>query len=178
MKFAAIILGLAAFVAAVPPNQNASFSTAVDTSGTISLPKDFRKDFAHLGSWFVPDGDASGFHDVYTQQATVDHYRKTGSFPDGAVLVKELRGHESKPMTTGVPAWATKELKQWFVMVKDSKGRFPNSPQWGDGWGWALFKPGEKGNVSTNYKSDCMGCHIPAKSTDSVYVEAYPTLKP
>lgn len=49
---------------------------------------------------------------------------------------------------------------------------------WGDGWGWALYKPDERGkNVATDYKTDCLGCHIPAKSNDWVYIEAYPTLK-
>ena len=155
-----------------------TFGSTVDASGRISLPKDFRAGYAHLGSWFVPEGDASGFHDVYTQAETIGHFRQTGLFPDGAVLIKELRGHQSKPMTTGTPAFATEQTKQWFVMVKDGKNRFPGNPNWGDGWGWALFKPGQEANVSGNYKSDCLGCHIPAKSTDWIYVEGYPSLKP
>ena len=62
-------------------------------------------------------------------------------------------------------------------MVKDSENRFAENPIWGDGWGWALFKPDDKGkNVSRDYKVDCLGCHIPAKDTDWVYTEAYPTL--
>jgi hypothetical protein len=46
-----------------------------------------------------------------------------------------------------------------------------------DGSGWALFKPGDKDtNVASNYKTDCLGCHQPAKDKDWVYTEAYPTL--
>jgi hypothetical protein len=41
-----------------------SSSPYVDAKGNISLPKDFRTSMVHLGSWFVPSGDASGFHDV------------------------------------------------------------------------------------------------------------------
>ncbi len=63
------------------------FSPHVDKSGNISLPKDFRKSMTHLGSWFVPDGDASGFHDVYTEPDSVRIYRDTGKFPDGATLI-------------------------------------------------------------------------------------------
>ena len=79
-------------------------------------------------------------------------------------------------------SYANDELKQWFVMVKDSKTRFANNPLWGDGWGWALYKPDikEQGtfkNVATNYKTDCIGCHIPAKQNDWIYTEAYPSLK-
>jgi len=67
--------------------------------------------------------------------------------------------------------------EQWFVMIKDTKGRFAQNPVWGDGWGWALFKPSQLArNVAANYSSDCLGCHVPAKANDWVYIEAYPTL--
>ena len=36
----------------------------------------------HLGSWFVPAGEAAGFHGVYTQSATLEFYERTGKFPD------------------------------------------------------------------------------------------------
>ena len=151
----------------------------VSETGVISLPADFRARLHHLGSWFVPTGEASGFHDVYADPGAIASYRKTGAFPDGTVLVKELRGAGSGTYTTGSDVrFATGELKQWFVMVKDSQGRFPDNASWGDGWGWALFKPDDPSvNVSSNYQSDCLGCHLPARATDLVYVEAYPTLR-
>jgi hypothetical protein len=31
-------------------------------------------------------------------------------------------------------------------------------------------------NTSTDYKKDCLGCHVPAKDKDWVYVNEYPTL--
>ena len=71
------------------------FSAYVDQQGNISLPKDFRTSLIHLGSWFVADGGASGFHDVYTEPESAVAYRKTGKFPDGATLVKELRAHKT-----------------------------------------------------------------------------------
>ncbi len=45
-----------------------SFSPYVDDAGAISFPQGFRTSMVHLGSWFVPEGDASGFHDVYTEK--------------------------------------------------------------------------------------------------------------
>jgi hypothetical protein len=53
------------------------FSPYVDANGKISLPDDFRTSMVHLGSWFVPEGSASGFHDVYTEKASVEAYRRT-----------------------------------------------------------------------------------------------------
>ena len=156
-----------------------AFSPNVDDAGNISLPDDFRTTMVHLGSWFVPEGGASGFHDVYTEQATAEAYRQTGKFPDGATLVKELRASAAGSYTTGQNvSYATGNLKQWFVMVKDTQGRFADDPRWGDGWGWALFKPDNPGNnVAADYKTDCLGCHVPAKANDWVYTEAYPTLE-
>ena len=64
-------------------------------------------------------------------------------------------------------------------MIKDEKGRFEDNPIWGDGWGWALYRPDDPGkNVTADYKADCLGCHVPAESNDWVYTEAYPTLTP
>lgn len=155
------------------------FSPYVDQKGNINFPAGFHTSMVHLGSWFVPKGDASGFHDVYTEKKTVEAYRKTGKFPDGATIVKELRASKSDNYTTGQGvSHATNSIKQWFVMIKDAKGRFADNPLWGDGWGWALYKPDNRNkNVSTDYKVDCKGCHIPAKEKDWVYVEAYPILQ-
>jgi len=173
-------LWVLALVAGTTPVAGAEvgFNPWVDGEGAIRLPEEFRTKMVHLGSWFVPEGGASGFHDVYTEPETVVAYRETGKFPDGATLVKELRGSVAKDLTTGKNvSWASDELKQWFVMIKDLKGRFPDNPLWGNGWGWALYKGDEPArNVATNFQRDCLGCHVPASATDWVYVEAYPTL--
>ena len=155
-----------------------SFSPYVNTEGVIRFPDKFRTTMVHLGSWFVPSGGASGFHDVYTQKESVTYYRDNGQFPDGALLVKELRASKSADYSTGAGVHhSTDGLKQWFVMVKDTQNRFSDNPLWGDGWGWALFKPDQaKVNLATDYKVDCLGCHIPAKQNDWIYTEAYPIL--
>jgi len=155
-----------------------SFSPYVDGKGKISFPENFDINMVHLGSWFVPDGGASGFHGVYTEKASVEAFRKNGKFPDGATLVKELRPSEAADYTTGKGvSHATTGIKQWFVMVKDSKGRFTSNPNWGDGWGWALFKADNTAaNASADYKKDCLGCHVPVTDKDFVYTEGYPLL--
>jgi len=99
-----------------------------------------------------------------------------GHFPDGAVLVKEVFATSTNEMTTGTVSHADK-LKGWFVMMKDSKETHPGNPLWGDGWGWSWFdadKPLK--TTSTEYHTDCQGCHVPAKATDWIYVNGYPVL--
>jgi Cytochrome P460 len=70
----------------------ATFSPYVDETGKISLPAGYRSQWAHLGTWAVREmmGGLS-YHEVYTQPSSVEAYQQTGVFPDGAVLVKELR---------------------------------------------------------------------------------------
>lgn len=145
----------------------------------IAVPESLRKNYVHLGSWLVADANAPGhgFHDVYTELSSVEAYRKTGRFPDGTTLVKEIRGIGSGTLTTGAAQWAT-EPGLWFVMVKDANGRFRDSPLWGDGWLWALYEAkAPTTNVATSYGEACQGCHIPAAKTDHVFVQGYPTLK-
>lgn len=106
-----------------------AFSPFVDAKGQISLPRDFRRTMVHIGSWYIPEGDASGFHDVYADARAVDEYRRTGKFPDGAAMVKELRAATAGQYTTGANvSYANQTIKQWFVMVKDAKTGFQKIP--------------------------------------------------
>ncbi len=152
-------------------------SDVVSETGDISFPKGFL-DWPTLGAWSTADetGKANGMHQVYASPGTAAAYRETGEFPDGTVLVKEVRSAATANLSTGAATYAT-DKGVWFVMVKDATKRFPDNPLWGDGWGWALFeaKDPEK-QVATDYKKDCLQCHVPAKDTDWIYVEAYPVL--
>jgi len=159
---------------------DATFSPYVDSKGDISLPQGYKQTWAHLGSWAVAKKqgtDIHEMHDVYTPRETITAYNKTGKFPDGAVLVKEVRNSISDRMTTGHSAWST-NIKIWFVMIKDQQERFPDSDHWGDGWGWALFEAKDpQKNVSVGYDSSCISCHVPAEDTDWIYVNGYPDLQ-
>ena len=119
---------------------------------------------------------SQGFHVVYAQPEAVAAYRKTGKFPDGTVLIKELFSTTTDDMTTGTVSRAAKTTG-WFVMVKDGTHRFASHKLWGDGWGWAHFDAKDRTRTtSTDYQTDCKGCHVPAQATDWVYVQGYPVL--
>ena len=119
---------------------------------------------------------ANQMHLTYASPGAADYYRRNKKFADGTVLVKEVFGTDHAQMTTGDAHWA-KDTKVWFVLIKDSKDRYPHNPLWGDGWGWALFKSDAPNKqVATDYKKDCLGCHTPAKTDDWIYVKGYPVL--
>lgn len=131
----AVVLGagIAAAFLQVPSGaaKATTFSPYVDEKGNISLPAAYRSQWAHLGTWAVREtiGDLS-YHEVYTQPFSVEAYKKNGAFPDGAVLVKELRKTASAPLTTGHATWGT-EVTGWFIMIKDAEGRLKGHNLWG-----------------------------------------------
>ena len=149
----------------------------VDKAGNIRKPPGYRDHYQALGAYTIHDPKGGEeIHYTWASPGTAEHYRKTGTFPDGAVLVKETFTTDHGPMTTGDSHWASR-TKVWFVMIKDDKGRFPNNPLWSEGWGWALFTADAPDKqVATAFTKDCQGCHIPASSTDWVYVQGYPVL--
>jgi hypothetical protein len=158
---------------------NETFETLVNENGNIHLPENYRQNWGHLGSWTVLNESAPGhgFHDVYTQKEAINAYRENGQFPDGSVLVKEVRKIESGAQTTGHAQWAG-DLKITFVMIKDDQGRFPDNKHWQEGWGWMLYEAQNPlKNVSEGFKQTCFACHAPAKQTDWVFVNGYPSLK-
>jgi hypothetical protein len=156
------------------------FSPYVTKNGGITRPTDYRDTFEFLGTYAVatkPGQPVDEMHVVYARPEDVKAYRRDGKFPDGATLVKEVTKVGSDRLTTGQAHWAT-DIKLWFVMIKDAKGRFPNNDLWGDGWGWALFLEKEPAkNVATDYSTDCKTCHIPARKDDWIYVRGYSVLK-
>lgn len=159
--------------------QEISFSPYVDDKGNISFPHGFEK-WPHLGSWMVHSDEEGGsaIHNVYTTEEVILEYRKTGKFPDGAPIVKDVRKASNSAHTTGNAYWANDVMVRFF-MIKDTEGRFQDNPLWGDGWGWALFN-GENtmDQVATDFRKDCVACHEPVRNNDMIYTYAYPTLGP
>jgi Cytochrome P460 len=159
----------------------ASESHAVaDADGNMHVPDGYRGSYEFLGSWAVAADQGQGakdLHVVYASPGVSAEYRKSGNFPDGAVLVKEVFQAQPAQMTTGTVSSAG-TLKGWFVMVKDSKGHYPGNELWGDGWGWSWFDAANPSKTtSTNYRSNCLGCHVPARASDWIYVRGYPSLR-
>src|SRR5215470_7287476 len=181
-RIASLILVLVSLTGQQPVRSQSKGSNngfdLVDKMGNIRKPADFRDRYQALGVYTPVDlNNNTEMHYTYAPPGTAEYYRKTGKFTDGTVLVKEVLATDHAQMTTGDAHWAT-GTKVWFVMIKDDKNRYPNNPLWGDGWGWVLFKADAPDKqVATNYKKDCLGCHVPVQSTDWVYVQGFPVLK-
>jgi hypothetical protein len=163
------------------PGGASAAESVVDGNGNLHVPENYRREYEYLGSWAVAADQGQGskdLHVVYASPGAAEAYKAGGHFPDGTVLVKEVFQAATAPMTTGTVSHAD-VLKGWFVMVRDTTGRHAGNTLWGDGWGWSWFDAGNPTKTtSTDYKTNCRGCHVPAQATGWVYVGGYPSLRP
>jgi Cytochrome P460 len=176
------VIGVACTYGQIHPaaSNDSTTTSVVDASGNLHVPADYRTNYQMLGSWAVAADDGQGskeLHVVYASPGTIAAFRESGHFPDGAALVKEVFDAATEQMTTGTVSRA-KTLKGWFIMVKDGVGRHAGNKLWGDGWGWSWFDAANPSmTTSTDYKTDCQSCHVPARASDWIYVAGYPPLK-
>ena len=163
-------------------------SAAVFTSdGKLQLPKGYRR-WVFVGAPLTPNALNNGqanfpeYHHVYVQAQNVDAYLKTGSFPEGTVIVKELTrilnptfpdGSRTEPSGRG---YFNGEYNGIDVTVKDSK-RFAKS----NGWGFFTFGHHPEPYAATDAErsvAECAGCHMAnVAKTDMTWVQFYPMLR-
>ena len=193
-KYLAIVGGVGLVAASVfllntrPVAAQAQRSTAVfDSKGNMELPTGFRK-WVFVGAPLTPDGLNNGkagfpeYHNVYVEAKNVDVYLKTGSFPEGTVIIKELDrvlsptfpdGSRTEPSGRGFFNGAYNGID---ATVKDSK-RFKNT----NGWGFFTFGHHPLPYAKTAAESsvaECAGCHIAnVAKTDMTWVQFYPLLR-
>ncbi|MCV6609467.1 MAG: cytochrome P460 family protein [Amphritea sp.] len=171
------------------PSVDNTYEQLVDKQGNITLPADYQKNWAFLGSFFVENAPAAGMtansepsfdlHTVYTQPNAAEYYRQHGKFPDGAVLIKDVNATKKEPLTTGLVRYEDAP-KVTFAMVKNTEGRFEENKAWAEGWGWALFTPDSPKSQTTDWQGEgfnnCFACHVPVKDQDWVYTQGYKTV--
>jgi len=151
-------------------------------SGELELPKDFRT-WVFLGAPLTPnalnDGNAGfpEYHNVYVQPEAYQSYRKTGQFPEGTILVKELQltlsgtntdGSRIEPSGRG---YFPGTLNGIDISVKDSE-RFKDT----NGWGYFNFGHHAQPYAQTaaaQSKDACAGCHMSANGTNMVFTRFY-----
>ena len=193
-KYLAIVGGVGLVAASVlllntrPVAAQAQHSAAVfDSKGNMKLPTGFRK-WVFVGAPLTPDGLNNGkagfpeYHHVYVEQKNVDAYLKTGSFPEGTVIIKELDrllsptfpdGSRTEPSGRGFFNGAYNGID---ATVKDSK-RFAKT----NGWGFFTFGhhplPYDKTSDEKSV-TECAGCHIAnVAKTDMTWIQFYPLLR-
>jgi hypothetical protein len=174
---------------AAAQEQDAQSSAVFDAQGKLKLPDPhvFRR-WVFVGAPLTPNGLNGGhanfpeFHHVYIEEKNVDAYLKTGSFPEGTIIVKELTrvlkptfpdGSRTEPSGRG---FFNGEYNGIDVTVKDSK-RFAKT----NGWGFFTFghHPLPYAEAAAEAPAtECAFCHqANVAKTDMTWVQFYPLLR-
>jgi len=186
------LAGSAAYIVLAKPvaaAQSEQSSAVFEPDGKLKLPDPptFRR-WVFVGAPLTPNGLNNGkanfpeYHHVYIEQKNIDAYLKTGQFPEGTIIVKELTrvlkptfpdGSRTEPSGRG---YFNGEYNGIDVTVKDSK-RFAKT----NGWGFFTFGhhplPYAQSAEETP-ASECASCHQTfVAKTDMTWVQFYPLLR-
>jgi hypothetical protein len=131
-------------------------------SDDVPFPATYRT-WAHVKTALVGPTSAAktelGIHHIYANEPAMAGYR-TGTFPDGSVIVYELLDTTEKDGSTLEGA-----EKRIDVMVKDST-RFAASA----GWAFNSFAAGARtGALAADRQASCLKCHAKRKDHDYVH---------
>jgi hypothetical protein len=195
-----VVTAVSAVLTASPVAAAQTQQSAVlyDSAGRAILPTGFRA-WVFLGAPLTPEGLNNGkyncnepggctksnfpeYHHVYVEKKNVDVYLRTGDFPEGTVIVKEL----TRVLDPVFPDGSRKEPsgRGYFngvgngidMSVKDNK-RFAKT----NGWGYFTFGHHPLPYNPTSEErpvTECAGCHIAnVANTDMTWIQFYPLLR-
>ena len=147
--------------------------------GSLSQPKGYRE-WIYVGTPLTPndmnDGEAPfpEFHSVYINPEAWNEYKRSGKFPDGTVLIKELVSVGSKKASSG-EGYFMGEFIGLEAAVKDSK-RFTKETGY-----WAYYSFGHSYPLAKRTKAQpaatCAACHQTRAADDFVFTQYYPVLR-
>ena len=147
-----------------------------DVAGHLLFPADYRH-WTYLSSGvgmsYNPVATVQvnpPFTSVFVDPGSEAVFRKTAHWPDGAVLVLEVRGASSRGSINLHGSYQSGAPLAVEIHVHDSK-RFKG--------GWGFFSVDAK-QVTTliPYTADCYSCHLQHAAVDTTFVQFYPTLLP
>ncbi len=150
-----------------------------NSDGELIRPKGYRE-WIYIGTPHTPNDLNNGnapfpeFHSVYIDPKSWEHFRNTGEFREGTMLVKELVSVSTKVASSGA-GYFMGEFLGLEAAVK-SKLRFPDEPG-----NWAYFSFGHEyplADTATAFPSQtCNACHASSAADDFVFTQYYPALR-
>jgi hypothetical protein len=153
--------------------------------GQLVLPKNWHS-WVFVGAPLTPNALNNGkasfpeFHNVYIEPGSYAIYKRTGVFPEGTILFKELQltlppfefpdGSRTEPSGRG---YFGGKFNGADVAVKDTK-RYADT----GGWGYYNFHHYEPKAPSAKLrpKEECASCHMAGAKKDDVWTQFYPLL--
>lgn len=171
---------LSGLVAQQPPADGPRF-----TNGTSLLRPTNYREWPFIGSSLglaytqVSDARqaAPPFANVFVNPSSYRAFMQTGKWPDGTILILEVRRSSSDGALVKGGRYQTPEILVLEAQVKDS--RLP------DGWAFFSWGPGRAlkevadpapSTAAVNGEGTCVECHTKHAAVERTFVQYYPTL--
>jgi hypothetical protein len=140
---------------------------ALYAAESVQYPENFRR-WVHVGTGVIMPGanpqlmSEEGMHHVFANEKAVDGY-SSGDFPDGSILVYELREAQQK---SGIIFEG--DRKRVDVMIRDSNLKSTG------GWRFERFwKNDQTQNAVQDSGTSCFPCHSKAKAHGFVFSQLH-----
>lgn len=183
IKYIALILLVSIMVTSCNNEGNyekVSYFT-MDANGELVRPTDYRS-WVYVGTPLTPNDMNNGkaafpeFHNVYIDPMSYEHYKKTGTWRDGTILIKELVSVGSKAAVSG-NGYFMGDFIGLEATIK-SKEHFANEP---GNWAYFSFTNPTEGTLAATGKAfktnQCNSCHAASAGDDFVFTQHYPVLR-
>jgi hypothetical protein len=180
MPIAKTLLLLATAFVAVSALRDATAAPAPGAQyaadGQLKFPEHYRE-WTYLTSGFdmsysagMQMGGHHMFDNVFVDPAAYAAFRRTGTWPDGTMLVLEHRGAQSKGSINQQGHFQT-DVMDVEVHLKDER-RFRGK------WAFFAFGGGERTSAMVPTAAACYSCHSAHGAVNTTFVQFYPTLLP
>lgn len=153
-----------------------------DKDGKLIQPQDYEwRTWMYIGTPITPnslnppEAPFPEFHNVYIDPTSFEHFSKTGEFPDGTLLIKELVSVGSTKAPSG-NGYFQGDFIGLEAAYKDSK-RFPNEP---GNWAYFTFSheaPPYPSVATLQPAAACNSCHEANAADDWVFTQYYPVIR-
>lgn len=175
-----VAASVAIFVASPEADPAARAHAAFDRQGHLLRPDGWR-DWVYVGTPITPnelnppEAPFPEFHNVYIDPDSYAHYKRTGIFREGTILVKELVSVGATKAASG-KGYFMGDFIGLEAAVKSAK-QFPNEP---GHWGYFTFShepPPYPATARLQPTAACNSCHTQTAADDWVFTQFYPVLR-
>ena len=150
-------------------------------NGQLDRPTGFRE-WIYVGTPVTPNDMNDGkapfpeFHNVYIDPESWKHWKETGKFREGTILIKELVSVGSKTAPSG-KGYFMGEFIGLEATIK-SKQQFPKAA---GNWAYFSFSTPDHKSLAKTAKAmpdaACNACHAASAEDDFVFTQYYPVLR-
>jgi hypothetical protein len=139
-----------------------------------NLGLDYRKEISETSQPGKAQRKLPGdFHNVYINPEAYEHYKRTGRFPDGTMLVMDVyEAKEKEPRRIVTHGFFPGNQLHMEMAVKNS--RRPDGSK--TDWAYYAF-PMNQSTAKAFPDSACYQCHLRHAEDDNVWVQFYPSLR-